>query len=94
MGKHIGVANQEILSLFCFSKVLLDYALFFHAFAPLLFLAVRIPKAIKEHVFDFAAGVIFSDHVQILFGLESVNLLEVVLGQHFNCRLKSSRVFL
>ena len=70
-------------------------ALFPHALAPLLLLAVVVPKLVEEHVLDLAAHLILPDHVQVLLGLRARYVLpEVVVRQTFNYRLEGPRVLL
>ena len=92
MLEHRGISKHLLFRILLFPQVFLDNSLLFHPFSPLLLLAILVPKAIKQHIFDLSSGVILSDHMQILLRLVSRDRFNIVDGQCLYYGLKGADV--
>jgi len=64
----------QVATLFPFlvdAHVLFGDALLLHPFPPLLLLAIFVPEAIEEDIFDLVSRVVLANHVQVSLGLVS-----------------------
>ena len=64
----------QVATLFPFlvdAQVLFGDALLLHPFPPLLLLAIFVPEAIEEDIFDLVSRVVLANHVQVSLGLVS-----------------------
>ena len=82
-----------VLRIFALPQIFLYMLPFLHPFPALLLLAVLVPEAVEEHIFDLTAGVVLSDRVQVRLGLVARDLLHVVKGQDFDDGLEGAGVF-
>ena len=86
--------HMALVRLLRLPQVFLNNSLLLHTLTPLLFFTILVPESVEEYVFDFSAGVVLSDYVQILLGFITTDCLYIISRQYFNSSLESSSVFL
>ena len=60
-----------LIPLLADAHVFFGDALLLHPFPPLLLLAIFVPEAIEEDIFDLVSRVVLANHVQVSLGLVS-----------------------